>query len=1056
MDQTKSQREVTGSNQTSGQLNNYWSGFWHDRKSWEDLIASKGRPSMNAFVDKASTELTLTKLHIDVSINGIFAKTTFLMTFFNDSNQKLSGELVFPLPDGAVVSGFGLDIDGEIVDGVCVEKQKARIAFEKEVRKGVDPGLIEKVQGNNFKTRVYPIEAHNSRQVKIEFTSDLTVHVDDKKKFHGIYTLPIDIPNSLKDFQMDVDVNNSKERPFSDTKTNLNFSLDEKNFKYRASIKKESDFQNEMMIIIPDVYEKCTIVEKGKQNPQETYFCICDFIKEKQEKKEAKKIQKIGIIWDSSFSRSKQNLSNDFEVVQKVLSKFQESNEATFNVEILTMRHKCEFEKQFEVKNDKDIEQTVNYLKNDIFYDGGTNLGSIPVKSKESSSIDFYLLFSDGIGNLGKDIPDKQYKAPIYGFGSELSSNHKLLSYICEKSGGIYNNLKVNLIKNAVDQVGSEIFGFLDCDYDMEAIDDMFPCKFTAISSNHGRILFTGKLLKDETEITCNFGYGSTVTESRKYKISKSELKCESTSHVQFRWAENKISELEIFSTENKDEILSLGKEFSIVTSNTSLMVLETLEQHLEHKIVPAKSRKQMYEEYMSRINLENSSKQKEITSKLQTIKGYYTNRKAWYNQTHQPKRVNSTVSSQPSGFGTSDSLLQSNLSAPPPPSASTESLFSDMNNLVASQNTSLDSLSSKLESVKNLSMSINEELSEQSEMLQDLDVKSEPLTKMASSFSKKSKKDGLMDSKTSENSSSTVDNGPSISVKAWDPNTPYLSKIKEKSTVKEMYVEYINQRKEFKDSPAFYLDCAEFFFSKKEKELGIRIISCVVELELENVQLFRALAYKMESENEISLATYCYEKILELRPEYPQPYRDLALIYYKQEKYEKAVQLLYKVLIGKWDQRFSGMEAVAHMELNHIISKVKQLESKDSSRKKIKIPLDDELTQLLDCDIRVVFGWDSDDTCIDLWVTEPDGSKCYYGTKTTQGGGFLSRDIMEGLGPNEYFIKDAYSGEFQVTANYYSNYQQSLTGFGEILEEKMKHVKWLLVESQSKEKLFH
>jgi hypothetical protein len=35
----------------------------------------------------------------------------------------------------------------------------------------------------------------------------------------------------------------------------------------------------------------------------------------------------------------------------------------------------------------------------------------------------------------------------------------------------------------------------------------------------------------------------------------------------------------------------------------------------------------------------------------------------------------------------------------------------------------------------------------------------------------------------------------------------------------------------------------------------------------------------------------------------------------------------------------------------------------------------------------------------------------------------------MQGLGPNEYFIRKAYSGTFNVTANYYSNYQQSLTG---------------------------
>lgn len=44
-----------------------------------------------------------------------------------------------------------------MVDGVPVPRQKARVAFEEEVRKQVDPGLVEWSGGNMFKTRVYPI-----------------------------------------------------------------------------------------------------------------------------------------------------------------------------------------------------------------------------------------------------------------------------------------------------------------------------------------------------------------------------------------------------------------------------------------------------------------------------------------------------------------------------------------------------------------------------------------------------------------------------------------------------------------------------------------------------------------------------------------------------------------------------------------------------------------------------------------------------------------------------------------------------------------------------------
>lgn len=122
-------------------------------------------------------------------------------------------------------------------------------------------------------------------------------------------------------------------------------------------------------------------------------------------------------------------------------------------------------------------------------------------------------------------------------------------------------------------------------------------------------------------------------------------------------------------------------------------------------------------------------------------------------------------------------------------------------------------------------------------------------------------------------------------------------------------------------------------------------------------------------------------------------------------------------------------------MEMNHLIGKLKKLEEKDPNFKLPKLPVGPELIKHLDCDLRTVFVWDTDMTCIDLWVTEPNGEKCYYGHKRTGIGGFLSRDIMEGWGPNEYFIRKGLPGTYKIAANYYSNYQQSLTGKWKILK---------------------
>ncbi len=54
------------------------------------------------------------------------------------------------------MAGYALDIGGRMVDGVGVTKEKARVVLETEMRRRVDPGLVEHVRGNVFRTRIFP------------------------------------------------------------------------------------------------------------------------------------------------------------------------------------------------------------------------------------------------------------------------------------------------------------------------------------------------------------------------------------------------------------------------------------------------------------------------------------------------------------------------------------------------------------------------------------------------------------------------------------------------------------------------------------------------------------------------------------------------------------------------------------------------------------------------------------------------------------------------------------------------------------------------------------
>lgn len=51
--------------------------------------------------------ITLSALTVEAKISGLLAKTTVYMSFFNPHDRVLEGELEFPLPEGATVSGYG-------------------------------------------------------------------------------------------------------------------------------------------------------------------------------------------------------------------------------------------------------------------------------------------------------------------------------------------------------------------------------------------------------------------------------------------------------------------------------------------------------------------------------------------------------------------------------------------------------------------------------------------------------------------------------------------------------------------------------------------------------------------------------------------------------------------------------------------------------------------------------------------------------------------------------------------------------------------------------------
>lgn len=286
----------------------------------------------------------------------------------------------------------------------------------------------------------------------------------------------------------------------------------------------------------------------------------------------------------------------------------------------------------------------------------------------------------------------------------------------------------------------------------------------------------------------------------------------------------------------------------------------------------------------------------------------------------------------------------------------------------------------------------------------------------------------------------SSVGPGPTIAVKPWNPDMPYLRAI-ETAGDADAYAAYLKQRGEHGGSPAFFLDCADAFYRRGQRALARRVLTSLLDLELEEPALLRVAAHKLAQEDDLDLAAGLFEKVLALRPEEPQSHRDLALVLTARADrrraaagqvdraasadYQRALDLLDEVVRGNWDGRFEEIEVTALMEANRIVAILERHQALEG----ITVKLDPRLRRALDLDVRIVMTWDTDQTDMDLWVFEPSGEKCFYSNALTVAGGMISNDFTDGYGPEEYLVRRALAGEYRVKANYFASRAPTLTG---------------------------
>lgn len=274
-----------------------------------------------------------------------------------------------------------------------------------------------------------------------------------------------------------------------------------------------------------------------------------------------------------------------------------------------------------------------------------------------------------------------------------------------------------------------------------------------------------------------------------------------------------------------------------------------------------------------------------------------------------------------------------------------------------------------------------------------------------------------------SDSAKSAPDNkstGIGIALKKWEANAPYMERMK-RASAGDTYRVYLDQKPDYANSSAFFLDAADILLEKGQRALALRVLSNLSEMDLENRAVLRILGYRLLQANAPELAVPVFEHVLRIAGEEPQSYRDLGLALAATGQHQAAIDMLYEVVVRPWASRFPDIENTALAEINALLAtSPKKLDaSRIDPRLRINMPLD----------VRVVLAWDADNTDMDLHVTDPSGEVASYRNSLTRMGGRMSRDFTGGYGPEEFALRRSEPGKYKIAVNFFGSRQQVIAG---------------------------
>jgi Ca-activated chloride channel family protein len=536
--------------------------------------------------------LEVTSHQVNIKIDGQVAITSIDQEFYNPNDQRLEGFYMFPVPKGAHIDKFSMEIGGKSVDAELLPADKARGIYEDIVRKMRDPALLEYAGRDLFKVRIFPIEPRSRKPIKISYTELLRSDAGTVSYLYPLSTEKFSA-RPIKNLSMKIELKSAE--PLASIYSPSHKVEIKRDGPNRAVIgyeskdeKPDTDFQ---LVYSSDTHDVGLRLITYKPDADDGYFLLLAAPTISNETKPAAK--DVVFVVDTSGSMAGAKLQQ----AQKALRFCVENLNAADRFEIV--RFSTEAEPLFHelVSADSDHRKRANGFIDDFKPIGGTAIAdalqsALKVRPDKSDRPFVVIFLTDGLPTVGTRNADeivaeirKASGARIFSFGIGSDVNTELLDQIAEgtrafsqyvlanedlelKISNFYTRIKEPALTNLKLDLGGSVH-----------TSKMYPADLPDLFKG-GQLVVAGRYSGAgdvEAKLTGNVG---SREQTFTYKLHFDDRKT-TDDYVPRLWATRRVGflldEIRIHgeTAELRDETTELARKYGIVTPYTAYLIVE-------------------------------------------------------------------------------------------------------------------------------------------------------------------------------------------------------------------------------------------------------------------------------------------------------------------------------------------------------------------------------------------------------------------------------------------------------------------------------------------------